>query len=316
MSDGFSVRIIGADRSRWDVHGHRAGRQGVHIGEGQLQGIYAAPIETNWSETAGGKGAKLRRRRYLPRDLVVGFHVNGEGELIPGQREAALRLALASGAYQYDPNARPAKLIVTSPMSGERWLYVDAREAPELESALDPLELEYMNSIWELRAGQPLWETDDDEAEFSGTSSAHSGVVTLSNPTDMPCDYSVVLTPAKWSIPDVSWSGPMGEVAPGGEHAARQLPVEVEVADEGARLTRDPDKIPATTTTGRNLVARMAGNMLRFSLPAWLPETELPISYTDAPAGGARAEYRLPRRWTAPWGGEWENRLPDEVEGD
>lgn len=304
IDDGFSVTLFGIDGSRWDVHGRLAGRQGVWLGAEQVESIYDTPIESQWSETAGARGAKPRRRKYLPRDFVLGFHVDGDGEPVKGMRESALSVALASEPYQWDPQRAQARMVITAPLQDEpRTLYFEAREAPELESALDPLALEYANVIYSLRAGEPLYSSPDEISSFERSGTSGSGTILVSNPTDIACEYTVELTPAKWILPDPSWVGTPGKVAPGGAQAARTLPVEVTTADSIARLTRRRDRLLVATAGGTNLLARQQGKFLQFDLPAWLPPTELPISYTGAPSGGARAEYTLPRKWSRPWGG-------------
>lgn len=316
VHDGFEVVIFGVDGSRWDVHGPNAGAQGMWLGEGQVQNIYDAPVETRWMTTAGGRGAKPRKRKYLPRDLTVGFHVNGEGEAVPGQREAALALALGSEPYPWDPARRLARMVITAPLQdgGPRTLYFEGREAPDLESNLDPLMLEYCNTIYSLRAGEPMWQSPPEVQAFEAGTTSASGNVTVSNPTDLPCEYTVELTPATWTLPDPSWIGRPGTVAPGGAHAARTITVEVQPSDVTARLTRRRDQLLAQTAAGTNLIARQQGRFLVYDLPAWLPPTQLPISYTGAPSGGARAEYTLPRLWTRPWGMSLSDRLSNVVE--
>ena len=315
VHDGFAATIYGVDRSRWDVHGPLAGRQKVWIGESQLQAIYDAPLESRWVSSTG-RSLLPRRRKWLPRDFTVGFHVDGEDEALGGQIESALTLALGAEPYPWDPQRTTARMVVTAPLQthGPRTLYFEAREAPELAATLDPITQEYANTIFACRAGvEPMWESAAEVVAFEGSGTSGSGFITVSNPTDLPCEYTVELTPATWTIPDPSWVGRVGEVAPGGAHAGRTLPVVVTAADGIARLTRRRSNLLAQTSTGANLIARQQGQFLIYDLPPWLPETQLPISYTGAPAGGARAEYTLPRLWTRPWGGALGER-PDGLE--
>ncbi|SDT94198.1 hypothetical protein SAMN04488548_13117 [Gordonia westfalica] len=46
----------------------------------------------------------------------------------------------------------------------------------------------------------------------------------------------------------------------------------------------------------------MNGQWIIHDIPPYTPPTLLPISYTNAPAGGARAELHQPRLWTRPVG--------------
>ncbi|UQE73836.1 hypothetical protein MYK68_13965 [Gordonia sp. PP30] len=311
VNDGFAVTVYGVDGSRWDVHGPLAGRQGVWLGEGQVQAIYDAPIETRWATTAGGRGARPRRRVWLPRDFTLGFHVNDD---TAGRRESALALALGSEPYPWDPARRAARMVITAPLQddGPRTLYFEAKETPELVADQDTLAAEYANTLYSCRAGQPLYESEPEAVAFEQSGTSGAGTVVLSNPSDTACEYTVELTPATWTLPDPSWTGQAGAVAPGGPHAARTLTAVVEPGDVTARFTRRRDQLLAQTAAGTNLVARQQGRFLVYDLPAWLPPTPLPISYTGAPPGGARAEYTLPRLWTRPWGMSLADR-PAEV---
>lgn len=313
MVEGLEMALVGIDGSRWQVHGAGQGAQGAWLGAEQVQAIYDAPIDVQWTETAGGRGARPRRRRYPARDMVLGFHVNDEDQGPAGRRGAALALALGSEPYRWDPDRRLARMEITSELSGMRWLDFEATAAPDLVAALDPLAQRYSNTVFSLRAGEPLFASEPGLAVFETPLSAASGTVVLANPSNTPCEYTVELTPGIWTIPDVSWSGPAGQVAPGGKHAGRTITVEVLPEHVLARLTRDRTQIPATAAGGANLVARQRGQFLQFDLPAWLPPTELPVSVTGAPAGGARAEWTLPQFWTRPWGMAWADRLSQEV---
>ncbi|MGC4964238.1 hypothetical protein [Gordonia sp. DT101] len=302
IHDRCSVTIFGVDNTRWDVHGPLAGRQGVWIGEGQLSGILDAPLESAWSETAAGIGARHVRDRYKPRDLIVGFHVNGEGETVPGQREDALARALVPPPYIYSPTKRTGRAEVTTEMSGMRWIYFRGQEVPEIDTGRDFLADAYANPIYNLRAGFPLWESETIVRAFETENTSATGEIIVENPSDTPCRYTVILTPGDWLLPDPSWSGEIGEVAPGGPHATRTIAVSVTEEHSGAVLSRNPQKLPVATPAGHNLLSAQQGRFLVYDIPPWTPATALPIAVSNAPTGGARAEYHLTQHWTRPWG--------------
>ncbi|GAA4758784.1 hypothetical protein [Gordonia alkaliphila] len=316
--DGFEVAIFGIEASRWDVHGALAGRQGVWIGEGQLSGILDAPYESSWSQTARGGGATHVRDRYIPRDMTVGFHVNGTGsavvapETVAGEREAAFARALTSPPYRWSPTRRTARMRVTTVLSGARELAIRGTEVPDIDIGSDVLMDSYVNPLYSLRAGIPFWSSGlvDPRPAFETTSTTGSGTVEVRNPGDVPARYSIVLTPGDWTISDPSWSGEAGQVAPGGPHADRTIDVHVPVAAGGAIVSRDPRRIPIASASGENLVSIQQGRFLVYDLPPWTPPTELSISVRNAPAGGARAEYLIEKLWTRAWGMEAPEVLP------
>ena len=304
--DAFEVVIFGVDGTRWDVHGPLAGRQGVWIAEGQLDGLLDAPFESAWSETARGGGVNHIRDRWVPRDMTAGFHVNGEGEPVPGTREAAFARAMTTPPYRHSPSKRTARMRVTTDLSGEREIGFRALEVPDLSIGRDVLADAYVNPVYTLRAPRLFWSSGevDPIPYFEAPSTSGSGVVWVENPGDVPAQYTVVLTPGRWALPDPSWVGEIGAVAPGGVHANRTITVNVPVATGGAVVSRDPRRIPIAAADGSNLMSPQQGQFLVYDLPPWTPPTALPISVSNAPSGGARAEYHIERRWTRAWGME------------
>lgn len=315
LTDGFECVFFGVDGSRWDVHGPHAGRQGVTISEDQFAGILDAPLESAWAETARGGGARHIRDRYLPRDLTVGFHVDGlgMGEQVRGQVAAGFARALTCPPYRWSPTKRGARIEVTTALSGLRQLrQVRGTEVPDIDTGRDVLKDQYENPVYALRAGIPWWYAGTLAPfwETAGTSGA--GTVTVENPGDVPAAYSLILTPGDWTVSDPSWSGEIGEVAPGGQHAGRTIEIHVPETAVGAVLSRDPRKLPVAAADGSNLISAQEGRFLVYDLPPWTPPTELAIAVTNAPASGARAEYRIEENYTRAWG--MEAPLPGEIE--
>lgn len=307
--DGFAVTIFGVDGTRWDVHGPLAGAQKVWIGQGQLSGILDAPLESAWAESARGGGARHVRDRYLPRDLTIGFHVDGTGDLVRGATAAAFARALTAPPYRWSPSKRSARIVVETALSGTRELAVRGTQVPNIDVGRDILADEYENPVYNLRAGIPWWSTGLYQPggvlpAFETGSSSGSGTVTVANPGDVPARYSVALTPGVWEVPDRSWSGEIGAVAPGGDHADRTVTVTVPAPAGGAVLSRDPRRLPITGADGSNLISAQEGKFLIFDLPPWTPPTALPISVSGAPGSGARAEYRIDVNFTRAWGME------------
>lgn len=305
---GVDITLIDRYNTRWLVHGGRSKRQrpGITIGEGQVDGIYDAPLETEWIDDTD-MGAIPVGARYLPRDITLGFHISDElgGSAFGGQLESQFRRVFSAQRDPWDPGFRHARIEAVTDMSGRRWLEVQMREATETDMKVDPVSRKYFNMVYHLRAGMPLWESKKTVEAFEGAGASASGMIEVSNPTDMPMRHTWRLTRAQWTLPDPSWQGPEGKRVPAGEHADRTVPLpQIEVSDGGVVITRERRKLHAKTFTGANFLARMNGNWLRFDIPPYTPRTELPISYTGAPTGGARAELHQPRLWSRPWGME------------
>lgn len=316
LYDGFRVTLFGVDGTRWDVHGPDAGRQKVTIGQGQLSGILDAPLESAWSQTARGGGARHVRDRYLPRDLTIGFHVDGSGDPVPGLTATAFSRALTSPPYRYSPSKRHARVELETELSGVRTLrQVRGTEVPEISTDRDVLADEYENSIYSLRTvGSPWWYAGTLNPHFETDEAGESfvdGTITVENPGDVPAAYSLILTPGEWLIPDPSWTGEVGEVAPGGALAGRSVLINVPESSGGAVLSRDPRRLPVAAADGSNLMSPQRGRFLLHDLPPWTPPTELEIKVRNAPDGSARAEYRIEENYTRAWGMEAPVTNPD-----
>lgn len=305
----IDLAILGADGSRWDIAGTNAGVQGAIIAAEQVDGIYDAPVEQEWMETADGIGSvPVGPVRYKARDILLGFHLFEDDYATgraPGALESDFRMALAVDRDRWDPAFKHARLVATTDLSGSRMLTVQCFEAPEIDLGDDRIDEEYFNAKYNLRAGMPLWEGPSVTTVFEAATTSASGIIVVSNPTDIPMRHTFKLTRATWTISDTSWEGAKGARVPGGAQANRSITLEpITDADGGVIITRDRSKLHAQTFSGTNFLSRMNGNWVAFDIPPYTPETELPISYTSAPSGGARAEILQPRLWSRPWGME------------
>lgn len=300
----IQISLLGTDRTRWDVAGPLAGRQGAIVAAEQVDGIYDAPITVESDESADDIGGSYVHTDYGIRDLVIGFHLFDDdyaGQ--PGQLESDFRKAFASEIDIWDPTFRHARLVVKTELSGVRMLTVQMSESPEIDLGDDRIDEEYFNVKYLLRAYQPMWEGKDLITHFQSSATAASGRIKVSNPTDRPMRHTWKLTRATWTLPDNSWTGRPKQRVPGGKHPNRTLPLPpILSTDGGVTITRDRKKLHATAATGANFLARMGGKWLQYDIPPYTQEQTLPISYTGAPAGGARAELVQPRRWSRPWG--------------
>ncbi|MGW8936188.1 hypothetical protein [Gordonia terrae] len=299
-----TISLLGCDRTRWDVAGPLAGRQGAIIAEEQVDGIYDAPIKQEWSEDADQAGGTWEHTTWGIREILLGFHLFEDDYPGPdGRLESNFRNAFAMHRDQWDPNFRHARLVCRTELSGVRMLTVQMYEAPETDLGMDPLDEQYFNVKYKLRAANPMWMGKEHVEPFERSGTSGSGTILVSNPTDQPMRITWKLTRGTWTIPDPSWVGPPNARVPGGAFGDRTIPLPtITSADGGVTITRERKGLHATTANGTNFVGRMAGNWVKHEIPPWTQPTELPISYTGAPSGGARAELIQPRPWSRPWG--------------
>ena len=66
----------------------------------------------------------------------------------------------------------------------------------------------------------------------------------------------------------------------------------------------DPMHVMMQSANGTNVMGEVGGGYyFMHTIPPHTPKTQLPISVTGAPAGGARAELHQPRLWSNFYGG-------------
>ncbi|MGN7133378.1 hypothetical protein ACTHQY_08905 [Rhodococcoides corynebacterioides] len=302
------ITIIGADGTRLDVSGRFAGRQGIILAAGQVQGIYDAPITTEWTSAATEIGGRSKGTSYEYRDLILGFHVFGDENPMGYEwLDATLRKCFTYERDKWDPTEELARIYVKSKRDLRR-LSVQLHETINFQPEQDPTEDEYGNPQYPLRAGQPMWEGKKAVTAWQTSGTSGSGFIEVENPTDRPMFQTWVLTRGTWTVPDVSWTGPKGKRVPGGEFPTRVLPLApISTVHAGARINLDPMKLMVESWSGTNLLGELAGErFFMHEIPSYTPKTLLPISVTGAPSGGARAELHQPRLWTRPWGMQWQ----------
>ena len=305
-----SITITGADDSFWPVHGEGAGTAGVALSEKQVEGLYDAPVKTEYRSTVRGRGGQVRNVRYLIREITLGFHVIGERYGAPAtfpEVYSEFRKAFEYELDEWDDDAQKARITWTTDMSGERWLDVLLADTPDFKSDRDPLTDQYGNPILPLKAEQPFWESEQTVTSWSTAASAGSGFITVWNPTPIPMFHKFVFTRGNWTLPDVSWRGKRYHRAPAGEYHDRmvQLPP-VTVLNQGGTVDLDPNQLMVRDAADTNFLGQMPvpGQFFMHKIPPYTPATQLPVSVTGAPAGGAMVQCIQPRLWSGPWGGE------------
>jgi len=302
----FEMVLMGCDGSRWDISGPNGGRQGVIIPEAGIQGIYDAPVKTEWDAAAREVGGRYRGLDREYRDVQLGLQVFGDDSPLGWDGlDSALRQAFCYELDPFDDDAVLTRLYVRSPRD-RRKLSLAMSEEPEFKPDMDPmLDTEGdANIIYKLRAGMPNWEGQKRVTVFESSATSASDFIEVSNPTDQLMLQTWVLTLAKWTIPDVQWKGAPGQRVPGGPDANRTIALKsIDPAHMGARINYDPMRLMIESWSGTNLLGDIGGNdFFMYAIPPYTPPTLLPISYTNAPSGGARAELHQPRYWSRPWG--------------
>ncbi|MBW0270785.1 hypothetical protein ATM97_07130 [Nocardia sp. MH4] len=312
-----TVELFGCDGSYFCLSGAEAGNQGVVLETGP-QGLYDAPVKVMMKRGAfevGGKPAKVDRP-YRELDLSLGAFSDDPEDW--AEIDSALRMALDYEVDPWDPDAKPARLSITTDRSGTRSLDVLLLDSPIMAMDTDPWDYSQSSLPAKLVASQPMWyEPDwlgDDEHpagwQMSGGSSG-SGEVWVCNPTDRPMLHTVVVTgDGRAHIADFSWTGPKGARVPGvdfrsGRDDSDRMVVTMPIgAVNGHGLTAHVDRmrIPFEDFTGTNVVGLMHGNRLLYAVPPYTPWTALPVAASEVTSATFGILFRQPRLWSRPWG--------------
>ena len=307
MANSVTSIIVRKDTMVFHVHGTadgvNAGTEGVWLAKGQVDNIYDAPVKTTYKTGAFQDGSTMKARKFLHRDMPLGFHIRDTDSLYE-LNESAFRQIFDYQVDPWDPDPQPTSLEVTTTLSGTRTIDVLMHEQPEFASDLDPIMQEYGNLILKLRAGQPMWYEDDYVDVFStATAGTATGTVTIWNPTDQICRHRWVLTRGTWTLPDYQWVGVRGDRTPDGPFGDRTitLPPLTDV-NGGAVVSLDRQDLMLRDAHDTNILPLLGGRFFPFAIPPYTPPTEVPVKVTGAPAGGAMCQLVMPRRWSRPWG--------------
>lgn len=273
----FSLIIEGADGSRWPVHGKDASGKSVRLLEGSVGELYDAPLSTTYRSRVGQAGADYRGHRWLERRPVLTLAFFGDGwERDEMRFHRALR-----------PD-RDATLVVRTGLSGERRLTVRLEEAPETDRSRDPYSEGVVIKQYSLVAADPYWyepQPATDEFKFDG-SNWTGGYVTVSNPTDVDCWPRWVLTaPAKFGLPDMDLTRP--------EPKQRYVYLPFQPYKREVLVDTDPMEEMIVANDATLMWARMDGQFFQHPIPAFTPETQLPVYVDPFPL----LPFDLPVQW-------------------
>ncbi|WP_094359901.1 glycine-rich domain-containing protein [Mycobacterium marinum] len=300
-----AIRIVKGDTTL-HVHGQQEGLEGVWLAAGMVDNIYDAPVKTTSKSGAFQEGSTPRNRKFLHRDMMLGFHVKDTVNYSYELNDSVLRQVFEYKEDEWDPDPQPTTIEVETELSGVRRIDVLMYEEPQFIPDTDPLKQQFGNIVYKLRAHDPMWYSDTQVDQFSAETSSGSGFVTVENPTDNIMRHKWIFTPAVWSIPDVQWVGAKGERQPGGTNGTRRLNgINITQANGGAVGDLDRNELMWRDANDTNIQAQLgATKILVYPIPPYTPARELAVSFTGAPAGGAMVTVRMPQRWTRPWGME------------
>lgn len=293
------------------THGEQAGIEGVWNAQGQVQGIWDAPVKTTWKSAAFQEGSTQKAVKREHRDMTLGFHVTDTSGRGAEDNESEFRTIWDYEEDEWDDEPDPTTLHIDTDRSGERRIDLLLYDTPELECDVDPIEQQYFNLILKVRAGQPNWYELDPltgqeyKTAFESTSTSAEGVIEVENPTDRPMRIKWVLTRAKWNIPDFSWKGGRKARRPGGMYSNRVIAMNaITSVQGGAVVSLDGNDLMVRDYNYTNALPTLLPNGMHFMhlIPPYTQKQTLPVSYTNAPTGGARVELIQPRRWSRPWG--------------
>lgn len=317
MGVNATVELFGTDDSYYCLSGPGAGEQGVVLGTSPT-GLYDAPVKMSMKRSAFQVGGTPGQVDRPYRELMIGLGSMGDTPEEWAETDSAIRMALDYEVDPWDPDAKPAKLAITTQRSGTRYLYVLMSASPVMAMDTDPWDYGHSLLPATLVAPQPMWEEDDwlgdDEhpAGWQVTSvSSGSGHVWLRNPCDRPMNHTWVLTgDGLGTLPDFSWRGPKGARVPGidfrtgRDDSGRTLtltPIDA-TNGNGLRANVDRMRVPFEDFTNTNVSGLMHGNRLLYQVPPYTDWTELPVSASSITSSTYGILCRQPRRWSRPWG--------------
>lgn len=314
MSKSLRVAIHGCDGSHWPVYGPGQESCGVFLAADQVQGLFAAPVRSSWKGGARQVGGRQRGLVHEWRDILLGFHI--VAARVPGaDQEDIMSRFTEAFAYRPDPYDHDSRLAIIEVASekSSRNLDVQLYKSKDFDPGRDPIRRQHANPQLPLRAGQPYYYEPPVITKFTVSGSSGSGYIAVSNPSPLPMNHKWILTRGDWMIPDVSWEGPPRarrrgvSKLTGRDDRDRMIPMApIGALQGGAVIELDPNAdLMVRDAHGTNLLGQMPipGMYFEYEIPPHTQKTMLPISVTNAPAGGAMAQLVQPRLYPEPIGG-------------
>jgi hypothetical protein len=310
----YSIKILGQQDETLHVHGDAEGTEGVWIAEDGVDTLLtASPEKQTWKTGARTKGSRPKNRKILHKDIDLRFIVADTETSSFETNQSYLEQAIGYELDPYDDDAKYARAVVTTDISGTRYLDIVQYEEPDFSPKTDPLKQQFGDVTCKVRCGDPDWyELFDGKPYWLSAcdfTEDGEGFVEVWNPTPRDMYQTWICTPGKWTIPDNSWRGSKGHRYPGGPDSARFITTPlINSVQGGLRLNtrggRDGTKLMAEDFNDTNVLALFAGQMFINLIPPYTQKQKLPVFLEDCPPSGARIELRQPRFWSRPYGQE------------
>lgn len=282
----------------WTIHGYGAGNRGAFLST-HPEGIYDEPTETLWNSNAFQIGATFGGIRINKRDVILGMEVIDTPGRSWQRNDSDWRKAWS---YKQD-----SKLWCETSEWGRRFLPLRLSKTPDFAPDTDPFQDQWGHIIYSGTAGYPRWQQADvTDTWVSPTDTTNGswadGFVKVSNPTDTEMWVKWVLQAypgAVYKLPDFSFNDDRFERA--NADATRKITMPALVAVEHLRVDTDENADQVVSDIDTQAWQRMRGVRFLYPIPPDTPETQLPVSVMNAPAG-VGVQVRCPRNWSRPWG--------------
>ncbi|MEV0759519.1 phage tail protein [Nocardia sp. NPDC050435] len=284
------VEVEGCNGQWFTISGIGLGQEGVWLGT-DVEGLWDAPVKTIYGSHASQIGSTYFAKRNLQRDIVFGVSIGNTSDKSWQEADSDWRKAWA-----YD---RDTRLWITTEDS-RRYLKLRLGEQPQFTPERDPNMTKVEKVVMTCVAADPWWYEDDATDAFTATGATDSGEVTISNPTDTEIWLQWILQgPGRWVVPDFSWGD--NRFRRDEEDKYRKISLPLANPDQVLWVNTDPFEDQLRDMNGSQVWSLMNGVSFMYPLPAWTPETKVPVSVTQTQAG-AGLQVRCPRTWSRPWG--------------
>lgn len=261
------IRLIwvGADSSRWVLHGKGARTQGAWVEV--VKGILDAPQTQRTRSSARQRGSTPGTVKVDERVIDLTVHLAATKTEPLDVVEARWNRACVMGV--------PAKIWVTTSDSA-RFFEVRLREQPAVDLGRDPRRRGVITIELTLVACDPDARGHDDVTDYTCNGTTQ---ITVSNPTDLPAWLTFVLEKGTWTLPD----GISGKTVPL-KQATQPLVVRTNTAVEQVTM--------ADGTPGYQL---LGGRRFEHPLPPHTPPTKVPVT------GTGKLQVIMERKWARAW---------------
>ena len=152
----FSDTVVELEGVNGEVFNLTTGDQGVYLATDVEGCFYDPPVKVVFEEPGNYPGARYLNHRILKRDITFGVQILQDAK--HGERSWLSRDSEWRKAWAFN---RPCKLIVTTPDSGTRYLWVSLFESPKVDMKYDPRGNPINLTVMSCISYDPFWYEDD-----------------------------------------------------------------------------------------------------------------------------------------------------------